>query len=221
MGTAKEAEKEMNEKKLNLAMFASAIKRRNEYLLPLHKQEAYFLWHALQGRSDEHATNLKRKLEKNGMLRHALYLRKQEVPYLLSLIAQTIDAAQTQTHKIVNEYITCCGIDPLALPAGQIVGQGEEPSCAGCRKKTLGVTANPPREAVTDTRGQGKAGTRNNNETTEARSETPAPPAAAPSANPYHGLARFLQEGGSEAYEKVLRALTEIGGEKQREESQQ
>jgi len=211
----------MNEKKLNLAVLASAIKRRNEYGLPLHKQEAYFLWNALQGRSDEHARNLKRKLEKNGVLRNALYLRKQEVPYLLSLIAQTIEAAQTQTHKILNDYITCCGIDLLAVPAGQFDGQGEEPSCAECRKGTLGITADPPCETGTDTRGQAKAGTKNNNETTEARAETPAPPAAAPSSNPYHGLARFLQEGGSEAYEKVLRALTESGGEKQREESQQ
>jgi hypothetical protein len=131
----------MNEKKLNLAVFASAIKRRNEYgFVPLHKREAYFLWYALRGRSDEHATNLKRKLEKNGVLRHALYLRKQEVPYLLSLVAQTIEAAQTQTHKILNDYITCCGIDLLAVPAGQLVGQGEE-CCAGCRS-----AADPPCE---------------------------------------------------------------------------
>lgn len=137
----------MTEKKLNLAVLASAIKRRNEYgFVPLHKREAYFLCYALRGRSDEHATNLKRKLEKNGVLRHALYLRKQEVPYLLSLVAQTIEAAETQTHKIFNDYITCCGIDLLAVPAGQLVGQGEESSCAGCRKGTLGVTADPPCE---------------------------------------------------------------------------
>jgi hypothetical protein len=209
-----------NEHKLDLNNFAATIKRRNEYgFVPLHKREAYFLWYALRSRSDEHATNLKRKLEKNGVLRHALYLRKQEVPYLLSLVSQTIEAAETQTHKIFNDYITCCGIDLLTVPRGQFVGQDELPSCAECRKGTLGVTANPPCETGTDTRGQGKAGT--DNETTEARAETPAPAAAAPSANPYHGLARFLQEGGSEAYEKVLRALTEIGGEKQREESQQ
>jgi len=123
-----------NEHKLDLNNFAATIKRRNEYgFVPLHKREAYFLWHALRGRSDEHATNLKRKLEKNGMLRHALYLRKQEVPYLLSLIAQTIEAAQTQTHKISNDYITCCGIDLFAVPTVQLVGQGEETSCAECR----------------------------------------------------------------------------------------
>jgi len=130
-----------NEHKLDLNDFAATIKRRNKYGLPLHKQEAYFLWHALRGRSDEHATNLKRKLERNGVLRHALYLRKQEVPYLLSLIAQTIEAAETQTHKVLNDYITCCGIDLHAVPAGQFVGQDEEPSCAGCRS-----AADPPCE---------------------------------------------------------------------------
>ena len=57
-----------------------------------------------------------------------------------------------------------------------------------------------------------KAGTKNNNETTETRSETPTPPAAPPPANPYHELARFLHEGGSEAYRNFERALREIVG---------
>jgi hypothetical protein len=144
-------------------------------------------------------------LEKNGVLRHALYLRKQEVPYLLSIIAQTIEAAETQTHKIFNDYITCCGIDLLAVPAGQLVGQGGEPSCAGCRS-----AADPPCETGTDTRGQSKAGRKNNNETIEVKAETSAPPA-----NPSHELAEFLQKGGTEAYKSFERALGRVKGEDQ------
>jgi hypothetical protein len=45
---------------------------------------------------------------------------------------------------------------------------------------------------------------------TEAREETPAPPA-----DPWHQLARFLQEGGSEAYRNFERALGRVKGEDQ------
>jgi len=66
--------------------------------VPLHKREAYFLWYALRSRSDEHATNLKRKLEKNGVLRMRCTSATRS-SYLLSLVSQTIEAAETQTHK--------------------------------------------------------------------------------------------------------------------------
>jgi len=202
--------------KLDLNYLAGTIEHgRGMYRhgsVPLHKQEAIFLWNALQDRCDEHATNLKRKLMKYTVHRHLFYIRKEEVPYLLSII----QGAKSDTHRAFNDYITCCGIDLLAVPAGQFVGQKEEPSCAGCRS-----AADPPCETGTDTRGQSKAGRKNKNETTEEKAGTPAPPAAPPLTNPYHELARFLQEGGSEAYEKVLRAVNEISEEKQREESQQ
>ena len=41
----------------------------------------------------------------------------------------------------------------------------------------------------------------------------PAPPA--PPVNPYHELARFLQKGGTEAYDALMRALDRMKGDHQ------
>jgi hypothetical protein len=59
------------------------------------------------------------------------------------------EEAAAQTHKIFNDYITCCGIDLLTVPNGQFVSSDQEPSCDGCRKGTLGISADP---AVQDVR---------------------------------------------------------------------
>jgi hypothetical protein len=123
-----------NEYKLDPNCLAAKIKRGNGRYngVSLHKREAIFLWNVLRDRNDGHATNLKRKIMNYTVRRYLLHVRKEEMPYLLAII----QGAMRETHSAFNDYITGCGIDPLTLPKGQLVRQGDEPSCPMCPSAT-------------------------------------------------------------------------------------